>query len=173
MTNSGDPAVVLVGPMAAGKTSVGRSVAKQLGLAFHDSDKRIAAEHGPIPAIFAQHGEAHFRVLERDIIAHLLHEGGVLSLGGGAVLDPETRRRLLRHRVGFLTVSPKAVAGRLRGSGRPLLDGDEDPVARWTRIFDERRALYEEVADATFDTSRVPLQRVATRIVTWLKESTP
>ncbi len=172
MTSSAEPTVVLVGPMAAGKTSIGRSVARMLGERFRDSDKRIAALYGPIPEIFAEHGEAHFRMREREVIADLLGQEGVLSLGGGAVTDPETRQRLRAHRVAFLTVTPEAVAGRIRGGGRPLLAGDEDPVDHWTRIFDERRSLYEEVADATFDTSRIPLQQVAAQITDWLKEST-
>jgi shikimate kinase len=66
-------------------------------------------------------------------------------------------------------VTPEAVAERITGSDRPLLHGEEDPVQRWQRIFAERRALYEEVADATFDTSRVPMSRVANRIVEWMR----
>ncbi len=69
MTSEADPlTLVLVGPMAAGKTSVGRRVARRLGVAFVDTDKRIVAAHGPIPAIFAEHGEAHFRDLERAAV---------------------------------------------------------------------------------------------------------
>lgn len=171
MTSAAEPTVVLVGPMAAGKTSIGRSVARMLGVPFHDSDKAIVAGHGPIPDLFAEHGEAHFRTLEREEIARLLQVPGVLALGGGAVLDDQTRQRLAAHRVAFLTVSPEAVAGRIRGGGRPLLAGDQDPLVRWQRIFDERRGLYEQVADATFDTSRVPLRTVAENIVGWVKES--
>ncbi len=69
----------------------------------------------------------------------------------------------------LLTVTPEAVAGRIAGSARPLLAGAEDPVARWTRIFAERRPLYEEIADATFDTSRVPMSRVAAQITEWMR----
>ncbi|MFT4230981.1 MAG: shikimate kinase, partial [Microbacterium sp.] len=81
------PAIVLVGPMGAGKTSVGRRVAKRLGLPFTDTDKTVAAEHGPISAIFERHGEEHFRRLERDAVRRALAGGGVVALGGGAVLD--------------------------------------------------------------------------------------
>ena len=168
--SAAEPSVVLVGPMAAGKTSIGRSVAKALRVPFSDSDKSISAVHGPIPQIFAEHGESHFRALEREAIAELLAAGGVLSLGGGAVIDPETRERLTAHDVVFLTVSADAVVSRLTGSGRPLLSGEEDPVARWTRIFEERRPWYEEVADVAFDTSRVPMQRIVGQIVNWLQE---
>lgn len=170
MTNEADPlTVVLVGPMAAGKTSVGRRVARTLGVRFIDTDKRVAAAHGPIPAIFAEHGEAHFRALERAAVAEALGEGGVISLGGGAVTDAGTRELLKEHPVAFLTVTPEAVAERLGGGGRPLLAGD-DPVENWKRIFAARRHLYLEVADATFDTSRRPMHRVAEEIVAWRRE---
>lgn len=167
------PRVVLVGPMASGKTSVGRTVAKMLEVPFRDTDKRLVSRHGPIPELFTTHGEAHFRMLEREVVAEMLTEDGVLSLGGGAVLDADTRRRLAPLPVVFLTVTPEAVATRIAGTNRPLLAGEEDPVERWARIFAERRALYAEVADATFDTSRAPMRRVAADIVTWLKERTP
>ncbi len=170
MTSASDPlTLVLVGPMAAGKTSVGRRVARRLGVAFIDTDRRIVAAHGPIPGIFAEHGEAHFRDIERAAVADALAEGGVISLGGGAVTEAATRD-LLRHQpVVFLTVSPEAVADRLRGSSRPLLAG-EDPVERWKKIFEERRGWYAEVSSATFDTSRRPMQKIADEIVTWRRE---
>lgn len=170
MTSEADPlTLVLVGPMAAGKTSVGRRVARRLGVAFIDTDKRIVAEHGPIPVIFEDHGEPHFRALERAAVAAALSEGGVVSLGGGAVTDAGTRELLRQHPVVFLTVSPEAVADRIRGGNRPLLAG-EDPLERWRRIFDERRDWYDEVASTTFDTSRRPMQRIADEIVAWRRE---
>lgn len=161
--------LVLVGPMGAGKTSVGRRVARRLGVAFIDTDKRIARAHGPIPAIFAQHGEKHFRELEREAVSAALDEGGVVSLGGGAVTDAGTRALLRTHPVVYLTVTPDAVAERITGSGRPLLAG-EDPLARWTEIFAQRRDLYDEVATVTFDTSRRPMQRIAEEIAAWRRE---
>lgn len=170
MTNSTDPlTLVLVGPMAAGKTSVGRRIARRLGVPFIDTDKRIVAAHGQIPAIFAEHGEERFRELERTAVAEALEEGGVVSLGGGAVTDAGTRALLSAHPVVFLTVSADAVADRIRGSGRPLLES-EDPLARWTSIFEARRDWYEEVATATFDTSRRPMQKIADEIVSWRRE---
>ncbi|WP_309129269.1 shikimate kinase [Microbacterium sp.] len=162
--------LVLVGPMAAGKTSVGRKVARLLGVTFVDTDKRIAAEHGPIPEIFAAHGEAHFRELERTAVAAAVAEGGVVSLGGGAVTDPSTRALLAEHPVAYLTVSAEAVANRIRGAGRPLLAGEEDPVERWRTIFEQRRAWYEQVADLTVDTSRRPMRKLAEEIAAWRKE---
>lgn len=170
MTSAADPlTLVLVGPMAAGKTSVGRRVARRLGVAFIDTDKRIVAAHGPIPDIFEEHGEAHFRALECAAVAEALSEGGVISLGGGAVTEAATRDLLAEHPVVFLTVSPDAVADRLRGSNRPLLAG-EDPLERWKKIFEERRGWYAEVSSATFDTSRRPMQKIADEIVAWRRE---
>ena len=170
MTSAADPlTLVLVGPMAAGKTSVGRRVARRLGVPFVDTDKRIVAEHGAIPALFAEQGEEHFRDLERLAVAAAVAEGGVISLGGGAVTDAGTRELLKAHSVVFLTVSADAVADRLRGSNRPLLAG-EDPLERWKRIFEERRGWFAEVASPTFDTSRRPMQRIADEIVAWKRE---
>ena len=170
MTSAPDPlTLVLVGPMAAGKTSIGRRVARRLGVPFIDTDKRVVAAHGPIPTIFAEHGEAHFRALERAAVADALLEGGVVSLGGGAVTDTGTRALLATHPVVFLTVSPEAVADRIAAGGRPLLEGD-DPVRRWSEIFAQRRDWYDEVASVTFDTSRRPMQRIAEEIVAWRRE---
>jgi shikimate kinase len=164
--------VVLVGPMGAGKTSVGRQVAKRLGVRFIDTDKRIVAEHGPIPELFASRGESHFRELEQAAVTQALREGGVISVGGGAVTSSATRELLRRHPVVFLAVSPEAVADRIRSGGRPLLAGGDDPLERWSQIYEQRRGWYEEVADAIFDTSRRPMQRIADEIAAWRREQT-
>lgn len=170
MMSSAEPlTLVLVGPMGAGKTSVGRRVARLLESRFVDTDKLIVAEHGPIRDIFDAQGEAHFRELERAAVTAALVEGGIISLGGGAVTDPLTRQMLHDLPVALLTVSADAVAPRIGGSGRPLLAGD-DPVATWTRIYQERRPWYDEVASATFDTSRRPMQRIAEEIAAWRRE---
>lgn len=159
--------VVLVGPMGAGKTSVGRRVAKHLGVPFIDTDKRIVTDHGPIPDVFAEHGEAHFRALERAAVTSAIAQGGVISLGGGAVTDPGTRALLEGDPVVFLTVSREAVADRIRGTSRPLLNGEEDPLERWEGILEQRRELYEQVATIVFDTSRRPMSRIAREIADW------
>jgi shikimate kinase len=169
MTSHTDP-VVLIGPMGAGKTSVGRRVARALERPFFDSDIAVVREHGPIEAIFAEHGEAHFRSLERAAVREGLAGGGIVSLGGGAVLDPRTRADLARARVALLTVEPRVVASRVRESARPLLQGD-DAITRWIAIYEERRALYEELADETFDTSSGPLQQVVEAITAWVRET--
>ena len=173
MTNPPTGAIVLVGPMGAGKTSIGRRVARELGVSFTDTDAIVARAHGPIPEIFAAHGEAHFRALERATITAALSDGGVVALGGGAVLNADTRRDLESHRVVLLTVSPHIVRSRIHGDARPLLAAEEDPIARWQTIFDQRRGLYEEVADVTFDTSTGPLAHVVADIVAWVRAGGP
>lgn len=170
MTSPESTAIVLVGPMGAGKTSIGRRVARDLGVGFTDTDKVVVRDHGPIPQIFTEHGEAHFRELEHRAVAEALAAGGVVALGGGAVLDARTRDLLDAHRVVLLTVSPHTVAGRLHGEDRPLLAGD-DALERWQRIWAERRPLYDSVADVTFDTSRGPLSRVVEAVTAWVRTS--
>jgi shikimate kinase len=169
MTASAD-ALVLIGPMGAGKTSVGRRVAKRLGVGFTDTDTVIVRAHGPIPALFAERGEDEFRRLEREAVRESIAAGGVVSLGGGAPLHPQTRAQLAAlDRVVLLTVRPEVVAGRIRADGsRPLL-GADDPLARWIEIYDARRPVYEELADVTFDTSHGPLQAFVDRIATWAR----
>ena len=166
--SEGPSALVLIGPMGAGKTSIGRRVARALHRRFYDSDIAIVRAHGPIEDIFAEHGEEHFRALEREAVREGLATGGVVSVGGGAVLDPLTRSALAAHRVVLLTVEPRVVSGRIRDSARPLLR-EGDSLARWTEIMNARRPLYDELADATFDTSSGPLQDVVEAIVTWTR----
>ena len=162
----GMSSLVLIGPMGAGKTSIGRRVAKALGVPFTDTDALVVREHGPIEKIFAELGEARFREIERAAVAVALESEGVVALGGGAVTDAGTRALLGRHRVVLLTVEPRIVAARIAGTSRPLLAG-EAPVVRWQEIYAARRPVYEELADATFDTSRGPLSAVVDAIAAW------
>lgn len=159
--------VVLIGPMGAGKTSVGRRVAKRLGRAFVDTDKEIVKEHGPIPALFESLGEPGFRELERDAVTAALAGTVVVSLGGGAVLDEGTRVRLRDERVVLLTVTPEAVESRIQGSDRPLLH--HGGIAAWKRIAAERAPIYASLADLTLDTSNKPLSHVVDDIVAWVE----
>jgi shikimate kinase len=161
------PALVLIGPMGSGKSRVGRRVAKLLGTGFVDTDSIIVTEHGPIAAIFDEHGEAYFRELERAAVAGALESDGVVSLGGGAVLDPHTQELLAGCRVVFLTVSAEAVEARIGGGTRPLVRGG---VAEWERIFAERRPVYENLASETFDTSRRPYSRIAEEVAQWARK---
>ena len=153
------PAIVLIGPMGAGKSSIGKKLAKRLELGFSDSDSIVVREHGPIERIFTEQGEAHFRTLERRAVADALRGGGVVALGGGAVLHPDTQTDLAGHLVVLLTVSERTIASRIRDSARPLLQG-EDPLARWREVYAARRDLYERLADLTVDTSSGPIQQI-------------
>lgn len=159
--------LVFIGPMGSGKTRIGRRVAKALGVRFIDTDRTIAAEHGSVGSIFEHHGEAYFRQLERQAVAASLDQKAVISLGGGAVLDPTSQLLLERHTVVELTVTAQAVLARMDTSKRPLLkDGPES----WQRIYDERRAIYSRLATATFDTSSGPISRIADDIVAWAQK---
>ena len=160
------PRVVLVGPMGAGKTRIGKRVARMLDAGFTDTDRLIVAEHGPIAEIFAEQGEPYFRGLERDAVIRALGTDGVVSLGGGAVLDTATQADLAEQRVVFLTVSARAVEGRLGEGKRPLI---RDGVNDWQRIFDERREIYERVSDLTIDTSHQPYDHIAEEVAEWAR----
>ncbi|WP_029144233.1 shikimate kinase [Microbacterium luticocti] len=163
-------AVVLIGPMGAGKTSIGRKVAKALGVGFFDTDVAVSRTYGPIPEIFAAAGEARFRELEREAVKEGLRTDGIVALGGGAVLDADTRADLAAHRVVLLTVDPRTVAGRIRTSTRPLLQG-EDALARWRQVSAERRELYDRLADVTFDTSTGHIRDIVARVADWVRSS--
>jgi len=144
------PAVVLVGVMGAGKTTIGTLVAEALNLPFRDTDDDIVAATGkPISDIFVDDGEDHFRALERQAVAAALDGfDGVLALGGGAVMAAETRERLRGHTVVFLDVGLGDAVRRVGlGAGRPLLA--INPRATLKHLLDQRRPLYQEVATAT------------------------
>ncbi|MFZ7088635.1 shikimate kinase [Curtobacterium sp. RRHDQ10] len=153
--------------MGAGKSSVGRRVAKALGVPFTDTDRTIVRSHGPIDAIFSTRGEPAFRTLEAAAVADALHVGGVVAVGGGAVMHPDTRAAMAGSRVVLLTVSPEAVAERIAGTDRPLLaSGGLDT---WTTIADERAATYASLAHVVVDTSRRPMSHVVDDVVTWVR----
>ena len=159
------PLVVLVGPPGAGKSTVGRLIAERRGAAFRDTDADVEATAGEsISDIFINRGEAAFRALERDAVRVALEEhDGVLSLGGGAVLDAETRERLASHQVVFLEVSLADAAVRVGlNRDRPLLLGN--PRAQLKVMLDERRPLYLEVAKATVDTAGREPEEVASAV---------
>lgn len=162
-----EPALVLIGAPGAGKTRIGKRVAKMLELPFVDTDKRIVADHGVINDIFADHGESHFRELERAAVARALTELAVVSLGGGAVLNEHTQRELEPLAVVQLTVSADVIATRNIGATRPLLTGG---VEAWKALVAARAPLYDRLSDVSFDTSNLAAERVADDIVRWLGE---
>lgn len=162
------PVVVIIGAPGAGKTRLGKRIAKALRVPFIDTDKRIVAAHGPISEIFSKHGEAAFRAIERDVVSKALNERVVLTLGGGAVLDPTTQADLAHQRVIQITVSPEAVVSRISSSKRPLL---ANGVGAWLALVETRKPIYDRLSARSFDTSSLPLDTVAEEIVQWIRES--
>ena len=148
------PVAVIVGPPGAGKTTVGQSLAARLGVGFHDVDAAIeAAQHRSISDIFVDDGEAYFRDLERAEVARsLAEEDGVVSLGGGAVMDPLTEQALAGHVVVFLDVAIADASKRIGfDRSRPLLS--VNPRATWVAMMNHRRPTYERVATVRVDTA--------------------
>ena len=147
------PRVVLVGPMGAGKTTVGRLLAERWGLPFRDTDDDVEQADGrTVSDIFVESGEDHFRALERAAVAGALSDHpGVLALGGGAVMSEETRNALAGQQVVFLRVGLSDAAARVGlGAARPLLLGNVRGTMK--ALLDERTPVYESVAVATVET---------------------
>jgi shikimate kinase len=160
------PAVVLVGPPGSGKTTIGDALGRRLGLGVRDTDHDIEQTTGSsITELFVEHGEPHFRQLERDAVRAALNQHpGVLSVGGGAVMDPGTRELLRAHAVVFLDVSLAEASGRVGLSApRPLLLGNVR--GRLKGLMEERRPLYLEVATTTVDTTGRAPEEVVEDIV--------
>ena len=162
------PVLVLVGPPASGKTTVGTAVAEALAVPFRDTDKDVEAQTGSSVAdIFVQQGEPHFRVLEEAAVARALTEhAGVLALGGGAVTREPTRARLVEYRrsggtVVWLDVDLPSAAKRVGLSrDRPILG--VNPRAMLRTMLEIRAPLYGEVSSVrVFTGSREPAAVVA------------
>lgn len=162
----GGALLVLIGAPGSGKTKIGKRVARLLGADFVDTDAVIVSNHGAITEIFERHGEPHFRGLEKEAVAAALGRPAIVSLGGGAVLAPDTQAALLGHRVALLTITPEAVALRLSNNKgkRPLVDGLET----WQRLAEQRRPIYERLATRSWDTSARPIDAIAQEIADWL-----
>jgi shikimate kinase len=142
-----DRPISLVGMPGAGKTSVGRLLARRLSLAFHDSDEEVMREAGrTIEQLFSSEGQAAFRERERQVIARLIDAGpGVIATGGGATVEAESRRLLVsRTTTIWLQACPHTLSLRLAGAPpRPLLAGP-DLLAKLQMLEAERRAFYGE-----------------------------
>ncbi|MBM0226566.1 MULTISPECIES: shikimate kinase [Micromonospora] len=164
------PVCVLVGAPGSGKTTIGQALAAALAVEFRDTDLDIEQLAGkPIPEIFVDEGEDHFRTLERAAVAAALaSHGGVLALGGGAILAEENRAALIGHTVVHLSVElPDAVKRIGLGAGRPLLA--INPRATLKHLMDQRRPLYAEVATATVVTDGRTPEEIAAEIAALLK----
>lgn len=160
--------IYLVGLMGAGKTTIGRVLAKRLGMSFVDSDHEVEARTGVrIPTIFEIEGEEGFRRREAQVIADLASAGGmVVATGGGVVLKPENRANLKASGfVAYLNVPPHFLHERIRhDKGRPLLQV-EDPLGKLKELHAQRDPLYREVADLVIDSSRLNAQTVALLLI--------
>lgn len=148
-------AIVLVGPMGAGKTTLGKKLAKKLGVSFADTDRLIGAKHGSITRIFEKHGEEHFRTLETKALERALSEFDVVATGGGVLLKEANRELLKGHRVIFLDTDAQSVLGKINLDKRPLLKNDPEA---WERIYSERVETYRLAANATLFTGSRPIR---------------
>ncbi|MEV0788191.1 shikimate kinase [Kribbella sp. NPDC050459] len=160
------PVVVLVGPPGSGKSTIAALLAERLEARHRDTDSDVEAGAGkPISEIFVDEGEPQFRALERAaIVAALLDDGEVLSLGGGAILDPATRADLAGHTVVFLDVSLGEASKRVGLSvARPLLLGNVRTQLR--NLMEARRPLYAEVAKLTVMTDAKTPDQIADEIL--------
>jgi shikimate kinase len=159
------PLVVLVGPMGAGKSTVGRLLAEAWDVPLRDTDEDVeSAEGRSLSDIFVDSGEDYFREREHAaVVAALEDHDGVLALGGGAVLDSRTREALQRHRVVFLSVGLSDAVKRVGlGHGRPLLLGNVR--SRVKQLLDERMPVYLEVADVVVDTDGRTADEIADEV---------
>lgn len=160
------PLIVLVGPMGVGKSTVGELLADRLGTGYRDTDADVVATAGkPIAEIFYDEGEEHFRALEREAVrAAVAEHGGVLSLGGGAVLDEATRALLADHAVVYLSMDVDEAVKRVGlNTARPLLA--VNPRRQWRELMEARRHLYTEVARAVVATDERTPEEVAQAIL--------
>lgn len=164
--------VALTGFMASGKSTIGKKLARRLGLPFWDLDDRIAQSHGPIEAIFAEEGEERFRQYELEALQVLIDDGppGIIALGGGAVTYAPTRHLVKKrmYRV-FLHVTPEQALGRVRRSKRlrPLL-GPSPSLSRVKDLYARRMEFYAH-ADHVVQADRISTGRIVEDIVGWLK----
>ena len=164
--------VFLIGPMGAGKSTVGRRLAHMLKRRFIDCDKEIERRTGvSIPVIFEVEGEAGFRAREKAVLADLACQAGiVLATGGGAVLDADNRRQLLQN--GFVVYLSTSVEEQLRrtrrDTNRPLLQ-TPDPHRRLAELSQLREPLYREIADIVIRTDGRQARRVVQTILGRLK----
>jgi shikimate kinase len=165
--------VALVGFMAAGKSTIGRRLARELGCEFYDTDALVVRAHGTVATIFADEGEAAFRRYEREAIAQVLSngEGSVVALGGGALTSSANRALLAEraHRV-FLKASPEQILARVQRNRkrRPLL-GTRPTLDRIRELYHARLPDYA-AADHVVEARRMSDREVLDDILLWLRE---
>ena len=165
--------LILIGPMGAGKTSVGRQLAKALAHTFYDSDLEIEKRTGvSIPTIFDIEGEAGFREREKNIIAELVRKPNiVLATGGGAVILEANRKLLKKSGLVIYLHAPVSMLYKrtMRDRNRPLLQTD-DPQEKLREIMETREPLYRQTAQITIDTDRHSVRQVVRQILQKLEK---
>jgi shikimate kinase len=165
--------IIFVGPMGAGKTTIGKQLARALGRTFYDSDRVIEERTGAnIPLIFEMEGEEGFRRREKAIIAELTNKQDiVLATGGGVILDPENRDQITRQGfVIYLSAPLEQLFNRTaKDKNRPLLQ-TPDPRKKLEEILSVRDPLYREVADVVIETDGSPARGVVKKLLTLITD---
>lgn len=160
--------IIFVGPMGAGKTTIGKQLARQLGKTFYDSDRVIEERTGAnIPLIFELEGEDGFRRREKAVIAELTQmDNIVLATGGGAILDPENRDQITRQGFVIYLNAPleQLIKRTSKDRNRPLLQ-TADPHKKLEEILNVRDPLYREVADEIVETDNSPARNVVKKLM--------
>lgn len=163
--------IALVGFMAAGKSTIGKKVARKLKSSFYDIDELVVERHGPIGDIFYAQGENAFRRYERDAVEHVVESSppGVIALGGGAVTYDETLKLLKKqtYRV-FIKVAPEQILGRLRRSPRvrPLI-GPAPTLQKIKELYAQRMPRYAH-ADLVVEADEMSTAQIVGHIVEWM-----
>ena len=161
--------IFLIGPMGAGKSTIGKYLSEMLHMDLHDSDQEIERRTGAdIAWVFDVEGEEGFRKREEQVISDLSEmQGIVLATGGGAIKSSLTRNRLSARGIVVYLETPieKQLARTQRDKRRPLLQTEEPPREVLTRLAEEREPLYREIADYVVRTDELTAKQVATQIV--------
>ncbi len=166
--------IFLIGPMGAGKTTIGRQLAKKLSSQFYDSDHEIEQRTGvDIPLIFELEGEEGFRKRESQVLSELVSmDNIVLSTGGGSVLDPVNRQALKDNGlIIYLKSTAEKLFSRIADDKRrPLLQSD-DRLTKIKNILDEREPIYISLADEVFDTQNLSIKQITQNIFELIKHN--
>lgn len=166
------PRLILIGPMGSGKSTIGQLVAEQIGALFRDTDSVIEDETGKtVSEIFLEDGEDKFRALEKAVLRkELLTDGTILALGGGAPIsiDAQSALRAIGCPVVYLDISLASVAPRIGfNRDRPLLL--HNPRGQWETLMQERRPIYEAIADAIIDVNNKEPEVIVSEVIAVLQ----
>lgn len=166
--------IFLIGFMGAGKSTIARTLQRELGFPLVEMDERIVQEQGmSINDIFAQYGEAHFREIESQLVVDIgKQEPSIVSCGGGVVVRPENTQNMKKSgRIVLLKASPETIFERVKNStDRPILNGHMN-VEYIAELMEKRRALYEEAADITIQTDGKTREQICEEIIGKLRDT--